>query len=695
MKKFFLWLFAIIILVLILLCGLLFTPIGNGILKPYIQKQIDKYSPVPVSLNVFELGFSSFRFELNAMTNIDISSNGTFSLFNQSIDGMLNINIKSPSNIKELEGINLGDNFLIENVVRGDINNLTINTRSSLADGNLKIDTEIKDFVLSNIVADINNLRVESLLNVVGQKPYASGILNAKANINGDSNMNFTGSLIAKVADGAISKSLVKKDFGLDVPNTSFSINLDSKFNGKDIDHRLDFISNIGNINSIGKTAIETLRTDSTYDINIKDLSPLTPIAGMPLKGSLRTNGKVIGNSIWLNIDGVTDFASSKTTYTISLENFTKPKDALITIENLKVEEVLKTLLKPVYANGILNAKIDLKNISSSINGTYSHDISGSLQKGVMKQEFDFNMNSNLAFKHDANIIFTNGIGNVNAKASIDSANIEIEKAVLNTDNMSLEAPYSINISDLKKLAFITGKELKGNLNATGRVKYADSNLYADIKSDILGGSFDAKLDKNIINANLSNINSLDLLDMLQYPKIFETDMSGNIKYDIMTQKGNLDFIASGGHFSQNKLMNLISSILKFDGTKEMYNDIKISGDINKKLVSANLDMTSGNTTLSAKKAQLDIDKNTINTYLLLKIKNNELGATIKGDINNPNISLDTTKLAKDVIKGVMQNEKVQEQKQKLEQKLEEQKDKLGEKLNNAIGSGLNKLFKK
>lgn len=686
MKKFFIWLLAIIVLILLLLCGLLFTPVGNGILKPYIQKEIDKYSPIPITLDVFELGFSSFHFELSSMSNINISSNGTFSLFSQSIDGILNINIKSLAGIKELEGVNvkLDNNVLIENVIRGHLDDLTINTRSKLADGKLDISAEIKDFALNNITANIDNLKIDSLLSIAGQKPYASGILNASANVNGDANMNFTGAVVATVKDGIVSSSLIKKDFNLDIPNTNFIINLDSKFNGKSITHRLDLMSNIGNIDSTGETIIDGFKTNSTYDINIENLSPLSPLAGIPLKGSFKTNGKIVGNSVWLNIDGTTNFASSNTTYSVSLENYSKPKDALITIENLKIEDLLKTLVQPAYASGTLSAKIDFKNISSAVSGTYTHTINGNLKKSTIKQEFGFDLNNDLAFKNTTNATFTSGIGNINSTINSDVANIEVSNAILDINNISLEAPYSINIPDLKKLAFITGKELKGRVNATGLVKYADSNLYADIKSNILGGSFDAKLYKNIIDMNLLNANSMDLLDMLQYPKIFETNINGKVKYDILTQKGTLNFFANNGHFAQNKLMTLLNSLLKFDATKEVYDNITIDGDINKKQVTADLNMSSNNTTLSSKNAQIDIDKNSINAYLTLKVKNDELGANITGDINNPNVSLDTKKLATDVLKNVMQNEKVQEQKGKIE-----------EKINNAISNGLNKLFKK
>ncbi|RDU64671.1 hypothetical protein [Helicobacter sp. MIT 14-3879] len=696
MKKFFMWLFAIIVVILLLLFILLFTSFGNSILKPYIQAQIDKYSPIPATLDVFSLRFGSFEVELNALNSINVSSSGTFSLFSQNIDGILNINLKNPSNIKQLEGINLSDNFLIENIIRGKINDFVINTSSNIADGVFKIDTQITSFSPKKIFANISNVKIESLLNIIGQKPYATGVLNIKADIDGDSNMNFTGSADAEVVNGNVSKSLVKKDFKIDIPNTNFITNLNIAFNGKEANHKLSFLSNVGNISSNGSTIINGLKTNSAYRIDIKDLSPLTPFAGIPLRGNFRTNGKIVGNSTWLNIDGVTDFASSDTSYSISLEGYVKPKDALVTIKNLKIEDILYTITQPIYAKALLNAKINLKEISSFISGSYNHNIKGSIQENAIKQNFDLDILNNIPFSHNADIVFNKGIGSIDSSILSDIININISKAILNLDSLHLEAPYDINIKDLKKLAFVTSKELKGSLEAKGKVKYNKLGLlYADMKSDIFSGSFDAKLNRNIIDMNLTNISSLGVLDMLQYPQFFNTDINGNVKYDILTQKGNLELLASNGSFTKNKLMDLLNSTIRFDATKEVYDSIKITGDIDKKIINGNLNMTSNNTSLTSKNAKIDLDRDNINAYLTLKIKNNSLGASISGKVSDPKVSLDTKKLANDLIKNIISNDKVQEQKQKLEEKLDEQKGKINDKINNVISNGLNKLFKK
>lgn len=704
MKKVLLWILGVVLVIFIVAFVLLFTPFGNGILKPYIQKQIDKYSPVTVKLEVFKLRFSNFDIEIEALDSITISANGTYSLFSQSIDGILNILIKNPKDIKELSAVQLNDNFLIENIVRGKFSDFSVWTKSNIADGDIDINTQIVDFTPVKILANIQNLKLESMLNLIGQKPYTSGIFNLKADIVGDTNLNFTGAASAEISKAKFSESLIKKDFNIKIPNTTdFVVNLNASFDGKDVKHTFNFLSQIGNITSSGSTIISELKTNSSYDINIVDLSPFSPLAGMPLRGSFRTNGKIQGNETWLNIDGKSDFASSNTTYSLSLEGYTKPKDALVTIKNLKVDEVLYMLVMPIYAKATLEAKIDLKQISSGISGDYSHTLKGDLQRSVLRKEFDLTPPNDIAFNHTANATLNKGIGELNANVVSDLAAVSVNKAKFIISDLSLNAPYKIIISDLKKLAFITSKELKGNVIANGDIKYNQNKLYADLKSDIFGGKLTASLDRNIADIRLMDIKATSVLDMLQFSQFFDTNVNGKIRYDIFTQKGAMDFMASNGHFMQNQLADLLKNLLNFDVTKEMYDSIKIDGKIDKKVVNANLNANSKNTTLSSKNASLDFEKDTINAYLNLKINKDELGAKINGKMSSPSISIDAQKAVQTILNKVLSNKKVQETtdkaKEKVEQKigesLDKQTEKIGEKIEQQIGDTLKNLFKK
>ena len=706
-KKVFFGFLTLILVLLVAVSVLLWTPFGNDILKPQLQAQIDKYSPIPATLEVFKLRFSSFEIELNAFENknVSITAKGDYSLFGWSINGLLNVLIKNPSMIKELKSVHLNENFAIENIIRGKFNDFTIFTKSNIADGTIDIETKIENYSIpTKIIASISALRLESLLNLAGQKAYATGILNIKANIVGNTDYNFTGNMNAEILKGRMNEKLIKKDFKVTIPRTTdFSVNQSASFENKAIKHNFNFISQIGNITSSGNTFIETLKTNSSYDINISDLSPFSPMAGMPLRGSFRTNGKIQGGKDWLNIDGKSDFASGSTTYSLSLENFTKPKDALVTIRGLKINEVLYTLYKPIYAKASMDAKIDLKQLSGDISGTYSHSIRGDALKSTLKKEFDMNPSSDIHFTHSANIALTKGVGELNANLISDIAEFSIDKAKLNINNFAINAPYKFIVSDLKKIAFITSKQLKGNIVATGNAKYADSKISADLNSDILGGKLNATLNDNIADIKLNNIKANKMLDMLNYQQFFDSTMNGTIRYDIATSKGNLEFLASNGHFTQNKLMKLIKSTIKFDATKEIYDSVKLDGNIDKKAINASLNAVSKNTSITAKNAKLNLATDAINAYLNIRVKNDELGFYIKGKSSSPNISLDAQKATKTILNHTLGKEKTDALKDKAKNAIDKALSRgksndssdNGEKIEQKIGDSLKKLFNK
>lgn len=702
MKKVFVFLLGSIAVLVVVACVLLFTQFGNDILKPHIQKQIDKYSPVSAKLEVFKLRFSEFSIEINALENIVVSANGTYSLFSQSIDGILNILVKHPQNIAELSAVQLNENFLIENIIRGKFSDFSIFTKSSLAGGHIDINTRIADFTPAKILADISDLRLEALLNLFGQKPYVSGIFNLKADIVGDRKLNFTGKANAEIIKAKFSEAIIQKDFNLKIPNTTdFVANLNASFDGREANHTFNFLSQIGNITSSGSTIVAELKTNSNYNVNIKDLSPFSSIAGMPLRGSFRTEGKIQGSLKWLNIDGKSDFAQGNTAYSISLENLTKPKDALVSIQNLKIEDVLYTLYKPIYAKANLNAKIDLKQISNGISGSYTHKIQGEAQKSVLKKEFDLNPPNNIAFNHTTNATLEDGSGKLNASVNSDLASLDITDALFNAKDFSIKAPYKFIVSDLRKLAFVTSKELKGNILATGDIKYAESKLYADLNSDIFGGKLSAVLDRNIADIKMIDIKAAKVLDMLQYAQFFDTNVNGKIRYDIITQKGNIDFMTNSGHFTQNQLVSLLKNVLSFDMTQEIYDSIKIDGKIDRKVVNANLNATSKNTALTSKNAVIDFEKDAINAYLNLKINKDELGAKLTGKVGSPNISLDGAKAAKTILNKVLGEKKVNEiqnkvdsAKEKVQENINKEVEKAGEKVGKEVGKALKNLFK-
>ena len=554
MKKTILWILGVILALIVIILCVLFTPPGNALLKPIIQGQIDKYAPIKLNLDTFSLGFSSIDVQINHNDDIKITLNGDFSLFSQTLDLALKVDAKDISVLGEMVDTPLQGSFVINTTAKGSFDNLEINTTSDIAKSFTDIRVLLQDYTPTSILAHIKDAQIKEFLAMAGMKPYANGSLNLEADIKGDTNMNFNGNALLSIAQGLVDSALIKKDFEVDVPKTTFLITLNALFDMNKLNHDFNFNANIGNIHSKGQTFIKELSTDSTYDVQLSDLSAFTPLAGMPIRGSFNTKGTIKGDMKLLNIDGNSDVASSDTLYKATLKDLS-PESAQAHIKNLRLDTLLWMIHMPRYATMHLNADSLVNDLDKGISTKTTLTLSGTTNNAVMKQEMDMDMpNTNFTLK--SNIILDKGVGEANSTLDSDIAQVKLAKTQINLNNVAFEAPYEAIIPNLKKLKFLTGIELAGDFKAKGIAKFKDT-LYADFNTQSLGGSIDAKLDNNKLTASLKDINTLKLLTMAQVKPVFSSNMNGNLNYDTLIQKGTLKAVISNGKLMPNQITEL------------------------------------------------------------------------------------------------------------------------------------------
>lgn len=644
MKKFLLWFLGIICVVLLLVIGVLFTPPGNALVKKIAQSQVDQYAPIKLDIQTFKLGFSSIDVLITHSDKILITLNGDFSLFSQTLDLIFKVDAKDISVLGELVDTPLQGGFIINTTAKGALNHLEINTTSDIAKSFTDIAVLLQDYTPTSIIAHIKDLQIKEILAMAGMKPYANGALNLEADIKGDADMNFNGNALLNITQGLVDSVLIKKDFEVDVPKTTFVITLNALFDMNKLNHDFNFNSNIGNIHSQGETFINTLATQTTYAINLNDLSAFTPLAGMPIRGSFNTKGKVTGDMKLLNVDGSSDIASSDTLYKATLKDLS-PESAQAHIKNLRLDTLLWMIYMPRYANMNLNLDSVVNDLDKGISTQTTLTLSGITNNAVMKQEMDMDMpNTNFTLKSTIDI--DKGIGEANSTLDSDIAKLNLQKTTINLNEFAFQVPYVATIPNLKKLKFLTGIELAGDFKATGVAKLTDS-LYADFHTQSLGGNIDAVLDNNDLAASLKDVNTLKLFKMAQLPEVFSSDMNGNLHYNTLSEKGTLKAVISNGKLMPNQITELVQKYLNTDITKETYENAGINAEINKNLITADIGLKSANTIIAAQGANIDMDKGTINTDMKFQIKDKYIYLKARNQLASPTITIDANDLIK------------------------------------------------
>lgn len=295
---------------------------------------------------------------------------------------------------------------------------------------------------------------------------------------------NYGNSLVASYIENRVNNEQDKVELKVDKLNFTFKT--------------LDFNARINDnsyLNINGNFELFNRKVDLKYDIKINELEKLKNLLNYDFKGSFFTNGSFVRDEKNSIIKGVSNFASGETNYNINLVDF-EINNVILNSKNLKIEEFLSLLNKPIYSKGILNIDTNINNFKSkNINGNLVVNIEkGFLNNEVVNKEFNQTLSSNVSFESKINstIVQNKAISNINLNSSL--FNIIFEKFELNLLNSEYFGEFNIFVKELQKLESFIGKKLKGEFNSKGLLKSANNTISVEGFSNILESESNYKI---------------------------------------------------------------------------------------------------------------------------------------------------------------------------------------------------------
>lgn len=649
MKKILIIAFSMLLIIFGIVGFILFTQPGNNILKPIIENKINEKLPKKIVLSKFTLTPSTINTTIQIDENSFINAKGSYSIFSKSFDIDYEIKISDLSKIAPLIDMKLRGGLNTEGNVKGDISSINIKGFTDIADSKSSYEILLKDFNPLKVIADINSLKVEKILYMLYQPQFLKGELNSDIVLISLDPKNLKGYLKANLKNGFVDTKIMKKDYNVTLPKTTINMNADAKLDKTDIDYSAKILSNLAKVVSAGKINSENMGFDAKYFVLFKELALLKPVTNFELKGPLKTEGKIKGDKKLLKIVGKSDVANSSTLYKISLKDF-KPDSADIDIKDAKLAKILYMLNQPIYADAdiVMKAKLsslDVKNLNGKIKTLVRN---GKTNPKVLYKEFNLT-DARISFDAIENTDIKNSIAKSNIKLNSSVAKIDINKAVFDINKNILTSDFSVNVPNLDKLYFVTKKHLKGSAKVIGDIK-KDKDLIINAHTDILGGKVDAKLVNDEITKKIRGVKVTALTDMLMYPRVFDSSMDADIKYNLKTKKGILNAKLFKGRILPNQMTFLLNQMAKFDITKEIYDLTTVDSKIDNMVIISNLDMKSRLTHITSKDAILDMNKNRVDAKLKIDIKDKPVFVKIRGDINSPKVSVDAGAILKEKI---------------------------------------------
>ena len=673
MKKLFLSLSVIVILILSSIYGLLFTKFGNNMAASYIEDKVNTgQQDVKLKVNDFTLTLTHLNFVAWINDNSEINISGDLSLFKKSVDLKYDIKINDLSTLKNLTKQEFKGPLFTSGIFIGNDQEAIIQGTSDVAKSQTKYYFNLENYEPRNINIQVKNAKIEDLLTLLNEPSYMKGDLNILADIKNANISKLDGMIVSKITNAKVNNDVVNKEFSQTIQTPiSFQSDINAILTPNKAEIKSNLISPIAEV-FMNRTIIDLSTNDikTDYKIEVKNLNKLEGIIAKKLNGEFLTNGSFKSFNETIQIEGSSNIFEGITKYTTEFKD-SKISNIKFAIESAKLEKFLQVINEPIYATGDLNIQADIKNanldklegvINSKItNGLVVNEVTNTIFKQDLKEKVNFDLYV------DTDLIPNQAVSKTVLETTL--GNLTTKNSIYNFKEKAFNSDYLLNIPQLDKLKDVVKMSLKGKLDISGELYNKENSMLLNGKSDTLGGTFDFDFKNDKLNANLKNIDIQELTSMLDYSKIFDSKANFNLDYDLLTKKGNLLGKLTNGHLLENNFVTLVNQLVKVELTKEVYETFDINTKINDRILTSDLIMKSQNTQFNIKDSILDLEKNLIDAKINTTIKDKTLDINLKGETSSPQISID----AKDLLK------------EQINKKIEKKKDKIQQKLNKAL----------
>ncbi|MCT7432739.1 hypothetical protein N5T66_05550 [Aliarcobacter cryaerophilus] len=451
------------------------------------------------------------------------------------------------------------------------------------------------------------------------------------------------------------------------IGNSTISKYIENSFNEKQNDFKLKFdtfiidtnnINLVANINDSSKVKIGgkvssffDLKAEFIYKIDIKDLSIFNNIVQKELKGSLEANGDLITKNGLSTIIGTSNIANSSTKYEINL-NKTDIKSLDLDIKNANIDELLALLSEPIYSFGKLNLNAKLiKNSNDFFNGDFLFNINdGKINNEIVQKEFNFPIKQTITY----NLKSLNKLENTNVLSDIklisSLANLDMKNLIIDLATKDISSNYFLDILNLRQIEEFINIALNGDLKVVGNINKNQKTLKIDGNSNIADGVANFVLLDDNLDLKLKDANSLKLLYILNKDQFFNSNLSLDSNYNIISKIGNINIEVKNGNFIKNNFIQKIEDFTKIDLSKEIFEIGAINSKIDNKKIYSNLNLTSKKSDIKSKDSFIDFNKNIIDTKLDINLNKNIFSVKLEDDLNKPKIIVDVQDLIKNIL---------------------------------------------
>ena len=353
--KYIMALLLLILTILGIFFGLLFTEPGNKILRPYIEKEIQKQLPVPAKLETFRLRPDNFAVSMLIGSDSTVDVEGTFDVADQSIDADYRIDIKELSDLKKLIGTEMYGPIRAKGHLQGGQKSAALQGDARIAGGIVDYLVGLKMFQPKKVIAKAANLRIDRLLEMVGKPAYASGFLDINAKITHIEKSRLRGKILTAIRKGTVDADNVARDFNITLPpSLPYRFQSETNLQNETATSKLRLESGVANLRCDAmRYDLPQKRLDSDYRLDIPDLNRLQFVTHRPLKGKLTLTGNVETSPKGLKVTAHSELLNGA--FDATVEN----NMVHASLKNIQTVALTDMLLYPHIFDSRANAQLD------------------------------------------------------------------------------------------------------------------------------------------------------------------------------------------------------------------------------------------------------------------------------------------------------------------------------------------------
>lgn len=611
---------------------LLFTSSGNDILKPYVEKQLQKRLQTEIQLASFTLRSNFIDLEILSQNKSRVILNGDFSLWSRSFD-LAYIFI---ANNLQMDTLNLKGLFALKGSAKGSIDDFLVQGEGEIFKAKTNFEAHIAKKFLQSITLHSTGIQVEEVLAFLQKPLYTKGIVDIDTKILPNAQNELSGDGTINIQFGQINADVIEKHHSLKLPSNI-------TYRG-DITYKV--ISDIAHVQTNISSSIAKIETQETrYDIksqkfqsdfllSIINLTVLKEVLGLDLFGSVKIEGNILKTKEKLSLNATSNLLGGVLNATL------EDKKANLHVKDIYLAELLKMFKQEPYMSGKLGASVDVKDIDTLDFVSQINTDEAKLNAEVLSKLLEKKLPQDIPFKVELKAQGKDK--NSNFEVSFDSKllDMKVKEGIFDAKNQKARGKYSLHVEDLSGLDFLVGQKVYAKLETLGEFRL-DETFGFNGESDFLGAKTSYALTDNVFTLTSNEVLIQNITKALRYPNVFESYASLSADYNLTSQSGKFNVEAINGKLTSSELTNLVQLFTQFDMTQEVYKQSILKGLIEKDMVDFVVSMEGLNSHMKVENGKYNLASKDINSNFEVKIQKKDLKGTIKGNINNPKVKID------------------------------------------------------